>query len=304
MYKPRLSYFSQTENLMIRRSLLPVLLAFSLVFHFCGKNPTAPELVPGRRDYIWELDTLDMPVNYIASVWGASPDDVWAVGAGGTQNDRLLHYDGTKWSTYTNETIWCTGNTLFGFSADDVWMGGGAGWLAHGAGIWHYGGVKWSQHYVYDVEDSYDADVQDIWGTAPNDIYASGVISFYDGQTDDFRGFVLHFDGKRWQEVVGVGPINSQFLTVRKEGNTAYLFSAASFHIHEFYELNGNKLTRIYSGQDANSLYTINERVYFLIDHDIYSYVNGELVKHLCQLMMTISDTGFVEETKWIFSSR
>lgn len=271
---------------MIRKCLLIALVGATILPSACEHNPTAPELVPGRRDYIWQLDTLDMPMNYIAAVWGASPNDVWAVGAGGTYRDRLLHYDGKTWSTYDKEPIWCTGNTLFGFAANDVWMGGGAGWLAHGAGIWHYDGVEWSQHHVYNIPGSYSMHVQNIWGTAPNDVYASGLISFYDGQTDDFRGFVLHFDGRRWQEVIKVGPFNSQFLRIRKEGDRLYVQSfrngiISGTNADIFYEVDRNELKELYSTSGIASLSAIDGNVYFTIENDIYRISGGNLVKVL-----------------------
>jgi len=157
--------FCTTHRIFVFLSLILIGILWN-----CKKSPVEPEKPqPGRRDYVWTVDTLDMPMNWIDAVWGASPNDVWAVGAGGTYNDRLLHYDGEKWTTYTNERIWCTGNVLFGFSEDDVWMGGGGGWLSGGAGIWHYDGTKWSQNYVYDIQDSPLMYVQDIWGPDPQD---------------------------------------------------------------------------------------------------------------------------------------
>lgn len=230
-------------------------------------------------------------MNYIGAVWGASPNDVWAVGAGGTEHERLLHHDGVTWSTYKKEVIWCTGNTLFGFSANDIWMGGGGGWLEHGAGIWHYDGVKWSQNYVYDVEGSYDVQVDDIWGTGPNDIYASGTISFFDGKTDDFRGFLLHYDGKRWQEIVRVGPINSQFLRVRKERDRVYVHSfgsgggSSAYETATFYEVKDKQLKEIYSTSLANiywaNLCSAAGKVYFVIDKAVFRYSNENLIKQV-----------------------
>lgn len=256
------------------------------------KDPMSPEPKPGSRNYIWELDTLDMPMNMILSVWGASPKDVWAVGPGGTENDHVQHYDGVKWSAYTKEVIGCGGETLFGFSADNVWIGG-QNWMGHGAAIWHYDGVQWSQHYNYDIKDSYALYVCDIWGSNPNDIYASGVVSFFDGTTDDFRGFLLHFNGEQWREVVR-GGYDSQFLSVRKESGRVYLFSLAiglgnpdgvgsiTGETRTFYEVKNNKLVELFSvkGLEAG-LYSIGGKVLFVIDHDIFRYVNGKLVKYL-----------------------
>lgn len=260
--------------------LFLLLTGFMVFILSCKKNPVEPETPqPGRRDYIWTVDTLNMPMNYIDAVWGASPNDVWAVGAGGTYQDRLLHYDGKTWTTYTKERIWCGGDALFGFSADDIWMGGGAGWLEHGAGIWHYDGTKWSQNYVYDLENSYLVKVQDLWGTSPKNLYASGVIVFKEGQSDVFHGFILHYDGKQWTEIVNAR-FTSQFLTIREAQNVVYLFSSAR-PSYEFFEFNGNELTKLYSGQDAYSLEIINDKAYFIIDNSIYTHANGELVKYL-----------------------
>ena len=270
---------------MIKKSLLVALLIFLTLLSSCKHNPTAPELVLGSRDYVWQLDTLDMPMNYIESVWGASPNDVWAVGAGGTESDRLLHYDGAKWSTYNKEIIWCTGNTLFGFSANDVWMGGGGGWVSKGAAIWHYDGVKWSPNYINDIDGAWSIQVVDIWGTNPNDLYASGVISFFDGKTDDFRGFVLHFDGKSWQEVVRVGPLNSQFLRIRKERNKLYVLSFRNGIISndtdafEFYQVIGEELREIYSTPGLANLNIIDKKVYFVVGESVYRHSDGSLVK-------------------------
>ena len=135
----------------LQLTLLLIIFLFGLTI--CKKMPTPPQSPqPGSRNYTWKLDTLDMPMNYISSVWGAAPNDVWAAGAGGTEYDRLLHYDGETWSTYKNEPINCSANNLFGFSANDIWMGGQAGWGYKGAGIWHYDGTQWSQNYIYYVE--------------------------------------------------------------------------------------------------------------------------------------------------------
>jgi hypothetical protein len=63
------------------KSFIPVLLSFMFLLIYCNHNPTQSELQPqpGARNYVWQLDTLDMPMNYISSICGASPDNVWAM---------------------------------------------------------------------------------------------------------------------------------------------------------------------------------------------------------------------------------
>lgn len=257
---------------------------------YCDKDVTSPEkLVPGSRNYTWELDTLDMPMNYISSVWGASPTDVWAVGGAGIYYERLQHYDGNHWTAYKKEAINIGGEALFGFAANDVWMGGQAGWGHHGAALWHYDGAAWSQNFVYDPEGCYTAYVVDLWGTGPSDLYASGVISFYDGKNDDFRGFLLHYDGERWKEVVR-GLFDSQFLRVRKDQyDNIYVLSISiglaegSGEIVILYKVNEEKLKEIYIAPRAQIFWASFEIIegngYFVIGENVYLYRNGELLK-------------------------
>ncbi|MFA3784242.1 hypothetical protein ABRY23_14375, partial [Melioribacteraceae bacterium 4301-Me] len=259
----------------------------------CNSNPVIPpEDQPGRRDYVWSIDTLDMPMNVVSSIWGSSPQDVWAVGGGGTADDRLWHYDGNKWSAYTKEPIWCTGYTIYGFSANDVWMGGGAGVDGLGAGIWHYDGNKWSKNFIYNVEGAYDVIIYDLWGTSQNEIYACGNIYYRVGDENKWRGFVLHYDGSTWKEVIKAD-FNSQFLTIRKEQNIifnkVYVFALRTSQIASdtvsFYELklDSNEIKEIYSAPESQivfgNIHYINGKVYFLIGQDVYRYINGSFIK-------------------------
>lgn len=273
-YSPKIKYLSLLFLMIIS------LLAFSCIF----KPPVIP-VEPGSRNYVWEIDTLYMPMNYISSVWGASPDDLWAVGGGGTKYDRLLHYNGTSWSTYTNEVISCTAYTLFGFSEDNIWMGGGAEWPDNGGAIWHYDGQKWEKYFVYDPDMSYNGIlIRNICGNDPNDVYACGEIYTSHESTTIFRGFVLHYDGTSWNEIVRAD-FNSQFLSINEDDDNVYIFS---FGINfdgadtvTFYTINNDSLHQIYSNTENIinwvGMTNIDGKEYFAIDEDIYLYKNKEL---------------------------
>ncbi len=247
----------------------------------CNNGPTESEPQPGRRDYVWTVDTLNMPMNFIGAVWGSSPNDVWVVGAGGDSKDRLLHYDGAKWITYKNEPILCAGNTLFGFSANNIWMGGD-----NNGRIWHYDGTRWSENYRYIVEGSHNVSIYNIWGPQPNDVYACGIISYIVNGKDLWRGFVLHYDGYTWQEILKVN-FNSQFISIRKKQNKVYIFalrtSTTVSDTIAFYELNGNQLKEIYSNFTDKIIFgnfsLIDKELYFLIGKDIYLFRGESFVK-------------------------
>jgi hypothetical protein len=135
--------------------ILSSLLVFLLIS--CKHNPlevSAPT-PPGRRDYVWTVDTLKSYSNYFTGLWGSSPSDVWTVGGGGDDDNRLWHFDGTKWNAYNKELIICAGNALIGFSKNDVWMVGEEG------RIWHYDGTMWKENFVYTQNDGF-ANIMDV----------------------------------------------------------------------------------------------------------------------------------------------
>jgi hypothetical protein len=260
-------------------SLLMIGLFLLTLYGACQKNPVSSEdRGPGSRAYTWTVDTLDMPMNDVRCVWGAAPNDVWAVGPGGTRWDRLWHYDGTAWSAYQEELMWCTGATLYGFASDNVWMGGGGGWLSDGAAIWHYDGDQWEESYVYTVEGAYDIVVNDIWGTRPTNMYACGVVGYFDGEVSSFRGFILHYNGRTWEEVLRA-TWDSQFVQIRQDRQGVYVLSFSKPDTTSFYVLREKTLHKLYSLSDrveeGGSLSVINQEVYFTIAKTIYQYQDG-----------------------------
>ena len=268
--------------------LLFIAFITATILYSCKDNPVNPEdnLQPGRRDYIWSVDTLKMPMNDVQAIWGSSPNDVWTVGPGGTAADRLSHYDGIKWEQW-KEPVRCTGRTLFGFSKNDVWMGGGDG------NIWHFDGISWTQNYIYMPANAQSVFVKNIWGLKANDVYAVGVV-VYDSQNIQ-RGFILHYDGFSWKEVYRANTY-SQFQRVRKERNKIFIQGIKVGYTvsdtTEFYQLNGNNLITIYS-RSTEEIYTgslniVGDEVYFTIGRDIYRYVNGVFEKRL-----SFSDPNF-----------
>lgn len=232
----------------------------------CNNNPVGPkEQQPGRRDYVWEIDTLETPYNFMKDIWGAAPTDVWVVGDGGSRTNRLWHFDGTVWEVYNKEPIWCVGRALHSFSADNIWMGGGAGWLSEGAGIWHYNGEEWKEFDVYNVEEANNVKINSIHGKSPSNIYACGIIA-YDQESegrDSFRGFILHYNGKRWAEVYRAS-WESQFLEIIQTEHGVYVHSFENWETDTFYKLAGRNLDTILSRSNAATMNLIDGTIYFM----------------------------------------
>ncbi|MFC1639803.1 Ig-like domain-containing protein [Gemmatimonadota bacterium] len=108
----------------------------------------------------------------LSGVWGASPDDVYAVGDHGT----IVHYDGTDWreqSSGTTEHL----TDVWGTGASDVYAVG-----VHGT-ILHFDGTGWREQ-----SSGTTLLLMAVWGTSPNDVYVVGD-----------AGTILHTDGSGWR---------------------------------------------------------------------------------------------------------
>jgi hypothetical protein len=149
------------------------------------------------------------------AIWGATPNDIWAVGDGG----RIQHFDGARWANAA-DLAWVGAMTgIWGSGPRDVWAVGdvgaarwdGAAWLGaspcdppfgvrlagvwgSGAGdvwaaddtrpagtAWRFDGRAWS--FQTPGKDALDA----VWGSGAGDVWLGG-----DGDT------LLHWDGADW----------------------------------------------------------------------------------------------------------
>src|SRR5262249_12681243 len=76
--------------------------------------------------------TPGLPRNTVFGVWGAAPDDVYAVGSGGGANGFIWHYDGNAWSVVSlpDDIPAFTNGDIPGFfkvwgsGKNDVWVVG------------------------------------------------------------------------------------------------------------------------------------------------------------------------------------
>lgn len=263
------------------KKFLVLFLAILPLFFMCCENITDSIPQPGRRDYVWTADTLNMPMNFATSIWGSSPDNVWAVGPGGDDDDRLFHYDGIKWTAYTKEQIVCTGQVLYGFTKNNVWMGGDTD-----GRIWHYDGTTWSENYRHIIPDAYNVSIYDIYGTNHNDVYACGIISYVIDGISQCRGFVLQYNGQPWTEVTRAN-FNSQFITLKKEKEKIFIYAFKTSEVNvdtvAYYELRGNNLVELISKplsiERLGNIHIIDGKVYFLFGKDVYRYINENFEK-------------------------
>ncbi len=119
--------------------------------------------------YCWENPLPS--AGFLNAVWGAAPNDVYAVGDGG----RILHFDGTSWQVQATGTdTWIT--SVWGSGPDDVYA------LSDGGTILHRRGGAWKKEQIDD-----GGYLTAVWGSGPNDVFVVGS-----------NGAVFHFDGREW----------------------------------------------------------------------------------------------------------
>ena len=277
------------KNSLKQKTILKKLLAISYIavtsisLFSCKNSPVEPYIGPGRRDYVWTIDTIKNPGNpsfYTQAIWGSSPNDLWAV----NPNDRMFHSNGNKWSVYNYPTIYGGGETIFGFSKDNIWVG------SFGGAIWHFDGTNWYLHYWYKPEGRTSVSITHIWGKNSNDIFAVGVYFKTDGNK---RGFILHYDGREWRELYKAD-FNSNFIRAFQQDDDLLIFSynGTAQSVTDslaYYSFSTQGLKELYKDSEDNAgtgnLGLIGDRVYFTIGNSLYRYLKvfseGRLLKGL-----------------------
>ncbi|MBN1770204.1 MAG: hypothetical protein JXB32_02990 [Deltaproteobacteria bacterium] len=108
------------------------------------------------------------------AVWGGTAREVWAAGDGGT----LLRFDGEDWFRVlapTDRTL----RVVHGTAPDDVWAAGDGGTLLH------WNGCRWTA-----FDSGTDRGLRGLWCAARDDAWAVGA-----------EGTILHWDGHGWSAV-------------------------------------------------------------------------------------------------------
>lgn len=249
----------------------------SISFNSCDDSPTEPENKPGRRDYVWEVDTLNIPFTILQGIWGSAPDDVWAIGPGGALDQTIYHFDGVSWKN-DGKSRKISPLSIWGFAKNDVWLGGYEG------RIWHYDGSEWSESLHIDHSDYIYSGFENIWGENKNNIWAVGVII-----TASYReGLVYHFDGKAWSKV-NIEFKHGDFLKIKrglKTSNNYYLWGIKEDNLHGdttilFEYSGGDNLIEISKSPYGNGKWQfvqeIDDEIIFTINNKLFTYENNKL---------------------------
>jgi len=249
-----------------------------ILLNTCNDNPVNPSdnIPPGRRDYVWTVDTIPVLNASMRDIWGSSPTDIWICGDADNRRESVWHYDGNNF-TPSGEYILAP-TSLWGSASDNIWLG------TVYSQLWHYDGVSWTKYTDLKYPGYTDVVIQSIYGTAPNDIYATGMADSFDG----YRGVILHFDGSVW-EYVNIPDIRVNFSVIKYDlPSKTYLLRGANFDnigkSERLYSYKNNDLRELYAGDIGIGIGKINRQVYIYKTDlasrkaSIYYYENQNLV--------------------------
>ena len=169
------------------------------------------------HDFTWEIDTLGNYGSYLKDAWIVDENNIWVVGAlviddstslySGQQNYNVAKWNGVTWNYELIGAPGITGEGIFYFSDNDIWVATGI--------IYHWNGNEWERYHLWNmgVLDDEDGGVTAIWGASPSDIYFVGR-----------KGSIVHYDGSTFTKMES--PSATQLLEVAGSSDGEYVFAA------------------------------------------------------------------------------
>ncbi len=264
------------ENMRYYHTIL--VMFFGFIFFSCnnsvepnqGNNPP-----PGRRDYIWKVDSLSIPFANLQRIWGNSPSDIWTIGPGGDADKTVFRFNGSQW--YSLGLMPFNPTSIYGFAQNDVWIG------ARGGEIWHYAGSGLTKKFTLSIPGFNFSGFECIWGDSPNNAYAIG----YAENNETYRGVIARFDGNSWQNM-NIPATKNTFVKIQrglKSSNDYFIFA---FRFEQFaedtsyiYKFDGTNLNKVYQGLTTTDglagLSCIDDKIYIREGYDIYEYTQNQM---------------------------
>jgi len=251
------------------RELITLAIIIIVIINSCKDNGTGPDtLEPGRRDYTWTVDTLKLLNGEFMSlygIWGSEPNDVWACGSGSSNQYRLWHYDGIAWRNIDVGFPILDATKIYGFNKNNIWMVTATGTIAY------YNGTSWKSIGNFSTQKEWLV-LQGIWGKNTNDLYAFGFLDKKD--LSGYTGCILRYDGRNWN-YLEIEKLSLNFVTMGYDEETEKYFLSA-FRSEDgmqfIFELNDNKLTKLYESNEGTKIFTMDNNIYFKIGRKIYKY--------------------------------
>ena len=276
------------ETMRTKLKLILTSISFFIIYSSCKDNPVKPKeeyIEPGRRDYVWTVDTIDGHELHLSRLWGSSPNNVWIIGWEGYEGKKIWYYNGTEWKPVCPPEInpW----VIYGFNESNVLIGAGA----H---IWRYNGNVWKKEFTapfeeIDGEQKY-VEFDDFKGE-PGNTWAVGYTATNQGK--NVYGVIYHYDGSKWSKKFITKENNVSFFRIffTEQKDKFFIFGRKhDYNSHQDYstifEYNvGKELKEIYSSPENHyercEIDEVNKQLFFRMNHKIYKYKNGQFIEYI-----------------------
>ena len=283
---------------MVNKILKPALINL-ILFAALSCSTTEPiEDKPGRRDYVWTIDTVVSPTNYpyktIYRLWGSSPTDLWATAGGGDPAAGIFHFDGEKWVSSADRyegkyLIPWEPNSIYGFGPNDVYIGCEAG------RIYHYDGSGMKEIAALTKDGHTDIVFNNMWGELPLELFGFGA---YPDDQLLFNGSIIgHLINNKWTmlNTDGLEGIVAQ-LYRNKTNSEIYLQVikySNSYDTTFIYQYDDGQFIKLYStiwSSHWASISLISNEVYFVLNTEIAKRINNQF-----KSVLKLDNTNFYE---------
>lgn len=279
--------------------IITLLTIISITFLTFSCDTTEPpdDIKPGRRDYTWQVDTLNFQNNTYDRMWGSSPNDIWLTSSG-DWDKSIAQYNGEKWNIYGIPNM-NVAHCIFGFTQNEIYIG------AIGE-IWKFNGFNWDKIAELIQNENKDIFLNDIWGESPNNFYVFGAYPDETGYTNNsvivqiLNNTTININTKNIKGTVGKLFENAEdgkiYCLVYEPGGGIYYDST---HIYKY---ENTEFKKIYGslwnqGEEAN-LSLINGSIYFVLGNKIATYSNDKF-----QTVLQIDNLNFYQRI-WGRSSK
>ncbi len=264
-----LNKFFPSFNLFFFSSFL-----FTLLIS-CNNNPIEPEPQPGRRDYVWTVDTIN-PGNeslYLVRIWGSSASDVWAIGASSWTATSIWRFNGKQWRT-DSIPRYVQPFAIFGIYNNEVWLGNA------NSTIWKYNGSQWYRFGEYKVSGYDRVNINYFDGTSSNNIYGVGFADVYNSNIA--KAVIMRYDGSDWRFMnVPETKVSLETVAIEVKSNVLVMsgtvFDPSGF-IAKVYCWDGKELKELLSGSGYSFVTKLGEEIFATHASKIYKYTNKQLL--------------------------
>ncbi len=240
---------------------------------------------PGRRDYVWTVDTLNIPGTTYYRMWGSSPSNLWMISSS-NWDKSIARYNGEKWSLYGEPGI-VNPYSIYGFSSSNMYIG-----MERGQ-IWKYDGVNWNKSAELTKDGHIDIVFDNIWGESSNNLFAFGAYPDVNGLANN--SVIANYKNNNWTmlNTDGLKGIVERLYKNKTDGKL-YLQVVKFSNTHDttfIYDYSDGKYSKLYTSVWDSywaNISLINSEVYFVLRSEIARRINNQF-----QTVIKLENTNF-----------